>query len=149
VSIDRAARRQRRRRALIATVGAVVAAMGLVVAWRATRPEPIVLAQADKRPIEARLSWGAADRWRPYAGAAREEVRVDTLTQLQKRGEWRGLADAYLLAGEPERAAEALRRAGESADVESDRAALALRTGDAAAALAHATRALQLAPGHA
>jgi hypothetical protein len=44
--------------------------------------------------------------------------------------------------------AAALRRAGDSADAESDRAALALVEHDAAAALAHATRALQLAPGH-
>jgi hypothetical protein len=148
-----AARRRRRRRALIATVTGLAAAAAIVILWRVTRPEPIVLAQADRRPLEARLSFGAAERWRPYdvertAGTAREEVRVDTLAQLERRGEWRGLGDGYLLAGEPARAAEALARAGESAEAESDRAALALQTHDAAAALAHATRALRLSPGY-
>jgi hypothetical protein len=135
---------------------AVVTAAALVIWWRATRLQPIVLAHADRRSLEARLSYAPADRWRPYGverpaarAMPREEVRVDTLAQLQKRGEWRGLGDAYLLAGEPGRAAEALACAGESADVESDRAALALAGRDSAAALAHATRALWLAPAHA
>ncbi|MGZ3428266.1 MAG: zf-HC2 domain-containing protein [Polyangia bacterium] len=144
----------RRRRVFFAVGAALTAAAAIVVIWKMARPEPIVLAQADKRPLEARLSYGAADRWRPYdleraGGTAREEVRVDTLARLESRGDWRGLADGYLLGGEPERAAEALAKAGESADVESDRAALALQQHDAAAALAHATRALSLAPGHA
>ncbi|MCU1282525.1 MAG: hypothetical protein JWM53_6071, partial [bacterium] len=82
------------------------------------------------------------------AGTAREEVRVDTLARLEAKGEWRGLADGYLLGGEPERAAEALAKADESAEAESDRAALALQRRDPANALAHATRALQHAPGH-
>jgi hypothetical protein len=153
-----------RRRALIATVTALAAAAALVIVWRAARPQPIVLAQATERPIEARLSDARADRWRPYAGGTREEVRVDTLAELEKRGDWRGLADACVLDGQLERAAAALAKAGASvagasagsapaagapADLESDRAALALRHKDAAAALAHATRALQLAPGHA
>ena len=137
------------RRALIATVTALVAAAALVIVWRAARPEPIVLAQATTRPLEARLSDARADRFRPYAGGTREEVRVDTLARLERRGDWRGLADACLLDGQLDRAAAALARAGASADVESDRAALALGQHDAAAALAHATRALQRAPGHA
>jgi hypothetical protein len=134
------------RRALIATVTALVAVAAVVIVWRAARPEPIVLAQADKRPLEARLREGAAARWRPYA-EGREEVRVDTLTQLERRGQWRALAEAELLAGDTARAATALARAGASGDAESARAALALQTHDAAAALEHATRALQLLPG--
>ncbi|MGZ3443856.1 MAG: zf-HC2 domain-containing protein, partial [Polyangia bacterium] len=130
----------RRRRVILAVGAALTAAAAVVVIWKMARPEPIVLAQADKRSLEARLSYGAADRWRPYdleraGGTAREEVRVDTLARLESRGDWRGLADGYLLGGEPERAAEALAKAGESADVESDRAALALQQHDAAAAL--------------
>lgn len=146
-----------RRRALLATVTTLVVLAAGVIGWRLLRPEPIVLAQAVERPIAARLSDARADRFRPYGGArmTREEVRVDTLAQLQRRGDWRGLADAELLAGDPARAAEALARAakaparaGASADVESDRAALALVEHDAAAALGHAARALGLAPGH-
>jgi putative zinc finger protein len=148
------ARPSRRRRLLIVTTASLAAVAAVVVLWRATRPEPIVLAQADRRPLEARLSYGAADRWRPYdlartAGVAREEVRVDTLARLESRGDWRGLAAGYLLGGELERAAAALARAGGSAEVESDRAALALQQHDAATALAHARRALALAPGYA
>jgi hypothetical protein len=138
------------RRALIATVVALVAVAAVVIVWRAARPEPIVLAQADRRPMEARLSFGAAARWRPYDAAAatgREEVRVDTMKQLERRGEWRGLGDAELLAGEAARAATALARAGASGEAESDRAALALQMHDPATALAHAARALQLLPG--
>ena len=142
-----------RRRAFLvtaaATVTALMAAAGLVIVWRAARPQPIVLAQATTRPLEARLSDARADRWRPYAAAAREEVRVDTLAELQKRGDWHGLADAAILDGQLDRAAAALERACASADVESDRAALALQRHDAAAALVHAARALALAPGHA
>jgi hypothetical protein len=139
------------KRAWIATVVAIaVVGAAAVILVRATRPAAIVLAQADRRAIEARLSEPSADRWRPYdAGRGREEVRVDVLKTLEKRGDWRGLGDAYLLAGEPARAAEALAKAGPSADAESDRAALALASKDAKAALGHATRALQLAPGHA
>ena len=144
----------RRRRIFVAVTTSLAVAAAIALMWRAARPEPIVLAQADKRPLEARLSYGAADRWRPYdveraTGTAREEVRVDTLARLEAKGEWRGLAGGYLLGGETERAGEALARAGDSADVESDRAALALQKRDAAMALAHATRALTLAPGHA
>ncbi len=141
-----------RKRAVIVAASALTAVAAVVISWRLARPEPIVLAQAERRPLEARLSYAAADRWRPYDGGRapdREEVRVDSLARLEARGEWRGLADGYLLGGEPERAAAALARAGESADVESDRAALALRAHDASAALRHAARALALAPGHA
>src|SRR5262249_23120993 len=117
------------RRAAIATGAMVVVGAGVAAAilMRATRPAPIVVAQAEKRAIEARLGDAATDRWRPYQpGGTREEVRVDVLRALEQRGDWRGLADAHLLAGEPGRAAGALAKAGASADVESDRAALAL-----------------------
>jgi tetratricopeptide (TPR) repeat protein len=140
-------------RILMAAVAVLVAAAGVIIIVRIVKPQPIVLGQADKRPIEARLTFPSADRWRPYDGEraarpGREEVRVDALTALQKRGDWRGLGDAYLLGGEPQRAADALAKAGTGADVESDRAAVALADNDAHAAIAHATRALQMAPGH-
>src|SRR5258708_4578031 len=105
----------RRRRIVIATVSTLsVAAAAMVIVWRAARPEPIMLAQATERPIESRLSY--ADRYRPYdvaraAATAREEIPLDTLAKLEKRGELRGLADGYLLGGEPDRAAELLSRA--------------------------------------
>lgn len=124
-------------------------AAAVAILMHATRPAPIVVVQAQKRAIEARLSAPAADGWRPYAGRGREEVRVDVIAELHKRGDWRGLAAAELVAGDTQKAGEALAKAGESADAESDRAALALVSRDPKAALTHATRALQLAPGHA
>ena len=142
----------RRRRVILITMSTLAAAAAVVVLWRSSRPEPIVLAQADRRTLEPRLSDPSADHHRPYdvmraAGVAHEEIPVDTLARLEKRGQLRALADGYLLSGEPERAAELLARAGESAEVESDRAALALQQRDPQAALAHAARALTLAPG--
>ena len=141
----------RRRQIGIVVVVLALAGAGAAAAilMRATRPAPIVIVQAQKRAIEARLSAPAADRWRPYAGRAREEVRVDVIAELQRRGDWRGLFAAQLVAGETQQAGEAVAKEGESADAESDRAALALVSRDPKGALMHATRALQLAPGHA
>src|SRR6185312_1336379 len=141
----------RRRQIGIVVVVLALAGAGAAAAilMRATKPAPIVIVQAQKRAIEARLSAPAADRWRPYAGRAREEVRVDVIAELQRRGDWRGLFAAQLVAGETQQAGEAVAKEGESADAESDRAALALVSRDPKGALMHATRALQLAPGHA
>ena len=88
----------RRRRIVLAVAGACAAAAAIVIAVRAFRPTLIVLAQSDRRPLEARLSDAQADRWRPYevmrGGAAREEVRVDTLAALERRGDWGRLGEA-------------------------------------------------------
>jgi hypothetical protein len=143
----------RRRRVLVAVTGALAAAAALAVAWRLARPQPIVLAQAEARPIEARLSYPGADRWRPYdvmraAGPAREDVPLDTLARLEKRGDTHGLGVGYLLGGDGERASEYLARAEASPEVLSDRAALALQRHDVEQALGDVDRALAAAPGH-
>lgn len=82
-----------RRQTGIVVVVLALAGAGAAVAilMRATKPEPVVIVQAQKRALEERLSDPAADRWRPYAGRRREEVRVDVVAALQKRGDWRGL----------------------------------------------------------
>jgi putative zinc finger protein len=143
----------RRRRTLVAVTTALAAAAAVLIGWRLTRLEPVLLAQAEVRPLEARLSYSGADRWRPYdvmraAGPAREEVALDALAKLEQRGDQHGLGVGYLLSGEGERAGEALARAGDSAEVTSDRAALALQRHDVERALIEADRALGAAPGH-
>jgi len=105
------------------------------------------------RPIEPRLSRPAADRHRPYDVAlgarARAPVPYATLAGLEKQGDEHGLATAHLLAGDTRRAAQHLDRlpAPASADVENDRAALALLAGDPEAALGHIEAALAARPG--
>lgn len=142
----------RRRRTFTATLSALAVAAALVVGWRVTRPAPIVLASAETRPLEARLSYGNAERYRPYEvmramGPVREEVPITTLAQLEHDHDLHGLGVGYLLGGDGARAAEALAGAGDSAAVQSDRAALALQQHDALAALAAADAALRAQPG--
>jgi hypothetical protein len=142
----------RRKRAFTATLSALAMAAALVVGWRITRPAPIVLASAETRPLEARLSYGNAERYRPYEvmramGPVREEVPITTLAQLEHDHDLHGLGVGYLLGGDGARAAEALAGAGDSAAVQSDRAALALQQHDALAALAAADAALHAQPG--
>jgi hypothetical protein len=144
----------RRRRVWGAALATFAAAAALVVGWRVTRPEPIVLAQAETRPLEARLSYRGADRYRPYEvmramGPLREDVPLTTLARLEHDRDLHGLGVGYLLGGDGARAAEALAGAGDSAAVQSDRAALALQQHDALAALAAADAALHKEPGQA
>ena len=132
----------------------VAAAAAAVLVYRAVSPAPVELALAPTRPIEARLSWAGADRWRPYdvmraSGHARETVSLDVLARLERRGELRALAAGWLLSGEPERAATYLEHAPASPDVHSDRAVTALARGQLEEALGFVDRALLANPHHA
>jgi hypothetical protein len=145
----------RRRRALVMVTSALAVAAAIVLVLRLRREEPIMLAQATSRPIEARLSYVGTDRYRPYdvmraAGTAREPVPVQSLARLERRGDVHGVGVGYLLSGEIERAQQYLTQAPQAeADVLSDEAAVALAQHDAEAALTAADRALAAAPGHA
>jgi hypothetical protein len=146
--------RPRGRVALVATVAALLA---LAAAWLSRRPPAagsLVIAVAETRSFEPRVSWPAADRHRwllPARGGDRphEAVPPATLAALRNGGDPRALAAAELLAGAPAEAARALARAGDGADVRSDRAAAALAAGQAAEALQLADAALTRQPGHA
>jgi tetratricopeptide (TPR) repeat protein len=114
------------------------------------------LALAPTRSLEARLSYGAASGWRPYnvkrSGnePALELVPLETLSRLEKAGDYHGMATGYLLRGEGEQAASALGRVSTaSPDVDSDRAVVALSKGSLEEALAILEGVLEKAPNHA
>ena len=147
--------RSRRRRAWWIAAGSVAAAAALILIWRAPwNEQPVQLALANERSIEPRLSWPAADRYRPRdtlrgETAAHETVPLEALARLQARHELRGVAAGEILAGELDRANELLSHEPRSADVLSDQAAIALLGGRPDRALALAAAALTLQPAHA
>ena len=150
----------RNRRVRIAGV-AIAAAAGVAV-WLGTRPGngggPVPppehgpqLALAAKRPLEARVSWGAAADYRDYdvprAGEpAREAIPLAALADVEKTGDLHGVGVLELLDGDLAQAQSYLARAGESADVLADRAALALGSAQPQHALALADAALATRP---
>jgi hypothetical protein len=115
--------------------------------------DPVALALAPRRVIEARLAWPGAAAYRSYdvprAGdAPHEAVDLMAIAQLDKRGDHHGVGVLELLNGERRQAASYLERAGESPDVQADRAALALADHQPERALALADAALAGRAGH-
>jgi hypothetical protein len=113
----------------------------------------VAVALAPRRVVEARLAWSGATDYRVYdvprAGdSPHETIAMRTLADLEARGDLHGVGALALLNGERRRAAEYLARAGDSAGVLSDRAALALADHQPDVALAHADAALARDPGH-
>lgn len=134
---------------------AVLLAAGLAafLVLRPTSRAPTPLALADARDLEARLTWPAADAWRPYrplragAAAGAEDISAATLAALEASGDARALAAAWLLSGNAQRARGAL--AGlETPDASSDLSAIALAEGHPEEALTLAEAALARAPSH-
>jgi len=144
-----------RRRVLVATISAMAAAAVLLVylASRSREPQPL-LALAEQRTIEGRLSYPAADRYRPYdvtrgeTGAAGDITPPEKIAELSQRGDSHGVASAYLLAGDHGHAAEYLKRAPSSPDVNSDRALLKLLDGQLEDALVILDEVLRRVPQH-
>lgn len=132
--------------------GALAAAAGVLLVVRPGAEAP--LDAAPSRGLEVRLTHPGARAHKPYdvprAGGpqAGERVPLDVLAKLEKRGDARGVATAWLLRGEKEQAALALARAPEGSDTSSDRAALALVRGKVDEALDLLDAALDAAPGH-
>ncbi|HMG20309.1 MAG TPA: zf-HC2 domain-containing protein, partial [Kofleriaceae bacterium] len=126
------------------------------------RGAPLVLATADVRSVEGRISYAAADRHRRYsvvragsagpgspaAAAAADQIGLDTLAALERRGDLHGVAAAYLLLGDPARAAVYLERAAAGPDVLADRALVLLAAGRPADALIALDGVLAAAPRH-
>src|SRR5262249_2759682 len=124
----------RQRRVQLAGV-ALAAAAGVAIYFALPhRGQPVprdVVALAPHRLVEARLAWPGAAGYRAYdvprAGdAPHESIAMTSLAALEARGDFHGVGALALLGGERRRAADYLDRAGDSADVISDRAALAL-----------------------
>jgi tetratricopeptide (TPR) repeat protein len=151
--------RPRRRRVLVAALSAMAAAAILLVylASRSREPQPgaaPLLALAAQRTIEGRLSYAAADRYRPYdvarggTGAAGDITPPEKIAELSQRGDTHGVASAYLLAGDYGHAAEYLKRTPSSPDVDSDRALLKLLDGRPEDALDILDEVLRRVPQH-
>ncbi|HEY0250909.1 MAG TPA: zf-HC2 domain-containing protein, partial [Kofleriaceae bacterium] len=109
------------------------------------------LALAEKRPIEARLSWQGASDYRVYSvqrgsTIAKEPISLGAMADLEKAGDNHGVAALAILGGDYEQSKKYIALAGETPDVLADRAALELQTGQPAKALAFADSALQKAP---
>lgn len=134
----------------------VAAILGILVmgSWKSSRQpleDPLLLARAETRPMEGRLGYPGADRYRKL-GTMRGDPQHGTgldlrvLAELQDRGDLRGVATAYLLSGDPERAEAYLDQVPRSPDVDSDRALAALGRGDLERALGLLDGAVQAAP---
>src|SRR5262245_33999824 len=90
-AVARAARRPRSRRVLVVGVALLAAAAGAVlVARKRTAPTAVILATADRRSLEGRLSYSGADRYRPYdvqrgGPSAIEAISLKTLSTLEEQ----------------------------------------------------------------
>jgi CHAT domain-containing protein/putative zinc finger protein len=128
-----------RRRSVQLATAAVAAAAAVVIYVALPRPvtppapEAVAVAVvlAPRRVIEARLAWPGAAAYRAYdvprAGEPpHEAIALMSIAELDQRGDAHGVGVLELLNGERRQAAGYLARAGDGADVISDRAALAL-----------------------
>ncbi|HEU4735040.1 MAG TPA: zf-HC2 domain-containing protein, partial [Kofleriaceae bacterium] len=148
----------RRRSVQLATIAVAVAAAVVVYVALPPRSAPlggdaVAVVLAPKRSVEARLAWRGAAAYRAYdvprAGEPpRESIALASIAALDQRGDAHGVGVLELLSGERRQAAAYLERAGDSPDVLSDRAALALGDGRPERALALADAALAGAPDH-
>ncbi|MDQ3265247.1 MAG: zf-HC2 domain-containing protein, partial [Myxococcota bacterium] len=131
-----------------------LALLAVALFWTrfARPPEPLQVAGLT-RAVEGRLSHPLLAAHRPY-DAARSgtsqlaPLPLGALARLEERGDSHGVADAYLDRGELGQAEAFLRGLPDSADVRSDRAALALARGESAAALRWAEAALAQTAQH-
>lgn len=136
--------------ATIAAAAAVVA----VVAWpRSPGPahDAVALALPAERAVDARFTGAAFAVFRPRAVVRSNHQPVETislaaLAELEHKGQRHDLIAALAATGDLRRATELATMLPDDATSASDRAALALASGDAEAALAHAQHALALDP---
>ena len=151
--------------AVVASLAMAVAAATLIVGTNRGR-EPVVAvadpasAFADtlspRRSMAARLSWPAADRFRPYdtarAGGTGERpaeaLPFELLGKVEKLGDPRAMTAARVLRGDTTEARNQLVLARPSPDASSDRAAIALVEGKPEDALLAASAAVESDPRH-
>jgi hypothetical protein len=131
---------------------AAAAAIVLGVVPPGTRP-PIALAVGPTRPIEIRLSHPAAAGYRPYdtprgSASVGEPIAPAAIAELDHAGDCQGVAAAYVLSGNLASAAERYGHCAAGADLDADRAGLAVLRGDLGAALDLTEAALDAAPDH-
>ncbi|OJT27052.1 hypothetical protein BO221_03385 [Archangium sp. Cb G35] len=140
--------------AVLVTAVASAALLFVVPRARDPRADLLWMTGAPARSLELRSSYPGADLYRPYdtlrsgGPGAREVVPLSEMARLEEAGDLRGIAAAYLLRMDAESAASYLARAGDSPDVETDRAVVDLLRGDASEALRRLDAVLQRAPRH-
>lgn len=143
-----------RRAAVLAVAVAVLATVLALAGRRLLSPAAPALELPPTRSLEARLTWPPADAYRPHDTPRSERSTPSApplrlLAWLEEQGDYRGLVALSLLHGERASAQAWLERAGSSPDTDSDRAVVALDSGDPATALALLERVLRRHPRHA
>jgi len=148
----------RQRRVQVAAVTMAVAASVAIYVALPHRASPVpsdvvAVALSPHRLIEARLAWPGAAGYRRYdvpraSEPPHESIAMASLAALETRGDQHGLGVLQLLNGERRQAASRLEQAGDSADVLTDRAALALGDNQPERALSLADAALDKTAGH-
>jgi tetratricopeptide (TPR) repeat protein len=142
----------------VAAAAAAAAAVPLVAT--ALRASPIILlADGAETPVEIRLSAGAVRGYHPYnpnrsSATAHAAISASTIAELEHRGDCRGVAAAYVLRGELPAANDQYRQckprdAEAAADLEADRAGLAVLAGDFDVALDLTQQVIDERPDHA
>lgn len=141
--------------AALVGVGALAAVVVLLLVLRRApaQEDPWLLAEPRRR-VEVRLASAALDRHRPLAarsmgGAGAERLPLEALTRLEREGDMRGLAAAFLLRQDRalvDQALVHLEPLEGTPEVETERAAALLLKEEPEQALRHVERALEQAP---
>jgi len=147
----------RRKTWLMGVPLALAAGLAALVLVSRTDPRPdanaLWLAQAPTRALEARLTHPGTDGHKPYEvmrseGSTPQPLPMREMALLEKAGDSRGIAMAFLLRGDVGQASAHLGTLPPSPELDSDQAVLALQKKDWEAALALLERALKARPQH-
>jgi len=127
-----AARRRRPAIIAITSVAAVLLASAAAVPMMCSKPGMPAIALAGERSVEVRFSAPALDRHRSLAveraagGASHEQIKLQDLAELERRGEVSTLLGAHALNGDLASAERVAKQLPRTAPTLSDRAALEL-----------------------
>ena len=156
---DREARRPRAWRHRWTGWGAAAAAAVSLFAISLRRSPITLLADGAATPVEVRLSAAAAGGYHPYnpnrsSATTRTPISPSIITELERKGDCPGVAAAYVLNGELKTANDQYgqckpRDAEAAADLEADRAGLAVLRNDFEAALDLTQQVIDERPDHA
>jgi hypothetical protein len=114
----------------------------------------VALIESPTRSLEARLAYGDADHFRPYdvarsASSTRgEHASLEALARLEKRRDFEGVAAGMVLGNDLDRADEYLARAGESPELDVDRAVVLMQRGKLEDALDRLAPVLDASPAN-
>ncbi|RYZ37323.1 MAG: CHAT domain-containing protein, partial [Myxococcaceae bacterium] len=135
-----------------AAAAVVLAVLAVVRPWRDTQaPRELPFALASARPLEGRPSHPGLEDYRALAtmrggAAGRPELDLAKLAALEQRGDQHGIATAYLVSGDFERAERILEGLPRTPAVLGDRALAALGQRQPERALGLLDAALETAP---